>query len=160
MSVGVDPAERLSREYFWKDEEAGMRIFLIVLLAGLIGVALYVRLAPSDPAKWHAMPDEMEDRDMEGAAMRVITAGPGDLARLHEIALATPRTLVLAGSVEEGMITYVSRSAVFRFPDYISVSQKDGQIMIHSRLRFGKRDLGVNAKRIDAWIAELKSSGG
>ena len=75
-----------------------MRIILIVLLTGFIGLGLYVRFAPSDPARWHAMPREMEDRDLEGGAKRVIEAAEGDLARLHNIALATPRTRVMAGS--------------------------------------------------------------
>ena len=137
-----------------------MRIILIVLLTGFIGLGLYVRFAPSDPARWHAMPREMEDRDLEGGAKRVIEAAEGDLARLHSIALATPRTRVLAGSVEEGMITYVTRSRVFGFPDYTTVQQEAVLIKIHARLRFGKLDMGVNAARVDAWLAALRSSSG
>ncbi|MEM7597390.1 MAG: DUF1499 domain-containing protein [Pseudomonadota bacterium] len=137
-----------------------MRIFLIVLLAALIGVGLYVRLAPSDPGVWHAMPDEMEDVDMDGGAKRVVEAGQDALARLHAIALATPRTQVLAGSVDDGKITYVTRSRVFGFPDYTTVMQSEDTLKIHARLRFGKFDLGVNAARVDAWIAELNRSGG
>lgn len=158
--MGLDPAKRLSFEYFWKDEEADMRIFLIVLLTALIGVGLYVRLAPSDPRVWHAMPDEMEDVDMDGGAKRVVTAGEGALERLHAIALDTPRTQVLAGSVEDGKITYITRSRVFGFPDYTTVMQVEGAIQIHARLRFGKFDMGVNAARVDAWISELNRSGG
>lgn len=86
-----------------------MRITLIILLAALIGLGLYVRLAPSDPTRWHSMPGEMEDRDRDGGVDRVFEAADGDLARLHAIAVATPRTTVLAGSVEDGMITYVTR---------------------------------------------------
>ncbi|MEM7731499.1 MAG: DUF1499 domain-containing protein [Pseudomonadota bacterium] len=137
-----------------------MRIFLIVLLTLLIGAGLYVRLAPSDPARWHTMPDNMENMDMDDGAKRVIVANEGDLARLHVIALATPRTEVLAGSVEEQMITYVTRSRIFRFPDYTTITQEGAQIKINARLRFGKLDMGVNAARVDAWIAELQGSGG
>ena len=137
-----------------------MRITLIVLLTIFIGLGLYVRLAPSDPARWHAMPGEMEDRDLDGGAKRVIQAGEGDLARLHGIAVATPRTKVLAGSVEEGMITYVTRSRVFGFPDYTTVQQEADLIKIHARLRFGKLDMGVNAARVDAWLVALRHSGG
>ncbi len=137
-----------------------MRIFLILLLTSLIGVGLYVRLAPSDPGRWHAMPEEMENMDMNHGAKRVIAAGEGDLARLHAIALATPRTKTLAGSVEEQMITYITRSRVFGFPDYTTVTQTGDSIKIHARLRFGTLDMGVNAARVDDWIAELKGSGG
>ncbi|MEO0774123.1 MAG: DUF1499 domain-containing protein [Pseudomonadota bacterium] len=137
-----------------------MRIFLILLLAALIGVGLYVRLAPSDPARWHAMPDEMDNMDMGDGAKRVIAAQEGDLARLHAIALSTPRTTALAGSVDEGMITYVTRSRVFGFPDYTTVTKDADTLKIHARLRFGKFDMGVNAARVDGWIAELERSGG
>ncbi|MEL7013725.1 MAG: DUF1499 domain-containing protein [Pseudomonadota bacterium] len=137
-----------------------MRIILIVFLTIFIGLGLYVRLAPSDPARWHAMPGEMEDRDLDGGAKRVIEAGEGDFAQLHSIAMATPRTQVLAGSVEEGMITYVTRSRVFGFPDYTTVRQDADRIKIHARLRFGTLDMGVNAARVDAWLAALRQSGG
>ncbi|MEO0371911.1 MAG: DUF1499 domain-containing protein [Pseudomonadota bacterium] len=133
---------------------------LILLLAALIGVGLYVRLAPTDPTEWHAMPGEMGNEDMNDGAKRVVAAGDGALARLHAIVLSTPRTEVLAGSVEDGMITYVTRSRVFGFPDYTTVSQEGADIKILARLRYGAYDLGVNAARVDAWIAELTGSGG
>lgn len=137
-----------------------MRITLILLLAALIGLGLYVRLAPSDPARWHSMPGELKDRDRAGGVDRIIEAGDGDLERLHAIAVGTPRTMVLAGSVEQGMITYVTRSRVFGFPDYTTVELKDAQIKIHARLRFGRRDMGVNAARVDGWLAAFRRSGG
>ena len=63
-----------------------MRIAVIVVLVVLvlaIGLAAYVRLAPSDPKRWHKMPDDVADRDFSSGAMRVIASGEGDLARLH-----------------------------------------------------------------------------
>jgi hypothetical protein len=136
-----------------------MRIVVIVLLVVLVlavGLAVYVRVAPSDPDRWHEMPDDVTDRDLEGGVMRVVDAGAGGLARLHEIITDTPRTTVLAGSVEEGMITYVSRSKVFGFPDYTTVQQSGGKIRLYGRLRFGKSDLGVNAKRVDGWLNRFR----
>ncbi|MEQ9673777.1 MAG: DUF1499 domain-containing protein [Roseovarius indicus] len=136
-----------------------MRIVVIVLLVVLVlavGLAVYVRVAPSDPDRWHVMPDDVTDRDLEGGAMRVVDAGEAGLARLHEIITDTPRTTVLAGSVEEGMITYVTRSKVFGFPDYTTVQQSGGKIRLYGRLRFGKSDLGVNAKRVDGWLNRFR----
>lgn len=136
-----------------------MRIVLVVVLVVLVlavGLAIYVRVAPSDPARWHEMPDDVSDRDLEGGAMRVVDAGEGGLARLHEIITETPRTTVLAGSVEEGMITYVSRSKLFGFPDYTTVQQSGGTIRLYGRLRFGKSDMGVNAKRVDGWLTRFR----
>lgn len=70
---------------------------------------------------------------------------------------ATPRTRVLAGTLDDGQITYVTRSRGFGFPDYTTLSLSDGGqvIEIRSRLRFGKSDLGVNRARIERWLEAL-----
>ena len=132
-----------------------MKIFLFGLgVIGLIAFAIsaYVRLAPTDPERWHTMPAAVTNRDTYGGAMRVVGAGQDGLARLDRIIQATPRTYVLAGSVEAGMITYVTRSRVFGFPDYTTVRQAGPQLELFGRLRFGRSDLGVNAARLDGWL--------
>ena len=123
---------------------------MAVLAAGL---ALWARIAPSDPARWHSMPGAITNRDFDGGAMRIVGAGNDGLARLDAIIRAEPRSSVLAGSVEEGMITYIVRSKLFGFPDYVTVLLDDKQIEIYSRLRFGQSDMGVNAQRLDRWLA-------
>lgn len=135
--------------------KAGMRLALIAVLSVLIGLGLYVRFAPSDPERWHRMPDMVRARDLEGGVMRAVEGGAGELQRLHEIIVGTVRTRVLAGSLDEGMITYVTRSRVFSFPDYTTVRQREGRIEIYGRLRFGASDLGVNGARIDGWLQSL-----
>lgn len=140
------------------------------LLAGLIvalalGFAAYVRFAPSDPARWHVDPSGSYAWDhgggwgeviarMDGAILR-LPAQEGGLERLDAIAMATPRSTRLAGSVAEGRITWVIRSALWGFPDYITAQQTEDGIYIDSRLRFGKSDLGVNAKRLQLWLEQL-----
>jgi uncharacterized protein (DUF1499 family) len=100
---------------------------------------------------------------MEGSAVyaQVFTAPPADLlARLNTIALATPRTRVLAGSVSGGMITYVTRSRVFGFPDYTTVEviedEAGSRATLYGRLRFGKSDFGVNSQRISGWLQAVQ----
>ncbi len=131
------------------------RVIEIVLLAGLVALALYVRLAPVDPAQWHRLPQDMRAGERPGGAVRVIEGDAEELVRLHHLILATPRTHVLAGGPEQGMVTYETRSLVFGFPDYTTVAQRDGRIVIWGRLRFGRSDLGVNARRIDRWLERL-----
>lgn len=132
----------------------------LLVLAGLaVALSAYVRLAPSDPGMWHAMPGAITNRDFPGGAMRVVGAGENGLATLDAIIRETPRTQVLAGSVGEGMITYVTRSAVFGFPDYTTVRQTGPQIELYGRLRFGASDLGVNAVRLDRWLAVFAERG-
>lgn len=128
-------------------------LIFLILAAFLIAVAIWVRVAPSDAARWHQMPDQIGNADQTGSAMRVVENA--DLASLDKIIRATPRTGVLAGSVAEGMVTYITRSALFGFPDYTTARQGEGHIEIFGRLRFGTSDLGVNAKRIDGWLAAL-----
>ena len=134
-------------------------LFWLAVLVLLIGAnfAAWVRFAPSDPARWHVPPDVSENEDLDGGVKRVVRgAGPDALARLDAIARATPRTQVLAGSVEEGMVTYVTRSAVWGFPDYTTVRQSGDTLRVHGRLRFGQSDFDVNRKRVDGWLAALR----
>ena len=130
-----------------------MKLGTLVLALAVLGFAAWVRLAPSDPSRWHQNIFFAEDEDLSGGARRVVPGG--DLAALDRIAIATPRTAVLAGSVAEGHITYVTRSALWGFPDYTTVKVSGDSLLIFGRLRFGAADLGVNAKRIDGWIAAL-----
>ena len=124
-----------------------------VLLLG--GVSAFARLAPSDPEQWHVMPEGLQPGDEAGSAVRMVPDDGTTLAQLDKIIRATPRTTVLAGSVEEGMITYITRSLVFGFPDYTTVARRDGQIVLYGRLRIGKADMGVNAARLDGWLNQL-----
>ena len=128
-------------------------LIIIVLAAG------YVRLAPTDPAKWHKALTFEKDRRLPGGTQKVIAAGGDTLAKLDVIITAHPRIKVIAGSVEEGHITYEARTKVMQFPDYITVQQADDQLKIYSRLRFGRRDIGVNHDRLSAWLNTLQAGG-
>ncbi|MBK0326758.1 DUF1499 domain-containing protein [Rhodobacteraceae bacterium F11138] len=132
-----------------------MTVLWVVLFVVLAGLG-YIRLAPSDPAIWHDMPADTADRDFANGVIRGFPAGPDSLRRLNAIILATPRTKTLAGSVATGLVTYVTRSAVFGFPDYTTVRQFDGRVTIYARARFGRSDLGVNLARVQGWLGVLQ----
>ena len=139
-----------------------MRWIVIILLTiafCVIAPLAWVRLAPSDPAAWHRMPDDVQAADLANGAIRIIKAGAEDLARLDAIVRGTERTRVLAGSPGEGMITYITRSAAFGFPDYTTIRLRDGQIELFGRARYGVSDLRVNATRIDGWLEALAQRG-
>lgn len=121
----------------------------------------WVRLAPSDPARWHGALTFTKDEDKAGGAIRVLTpdAPSATLAKLDQIALATPRTEKLAGSVEEGSVTYVTRSAFWGFPDYTTITVTDERVIFFARLRFGQSDFGVNRARLESWISQLEAEG-
>lgn len=134
--------------------------FLCLLFVGL---CVFIRFAPSDPAKWHIDPLSAADPGEAGVLLLPGQGAPvGNLSDLDDIALQTPRTTQLAGSLQEGMITYVTRSKGFGFPDYTTVRaipKGDGtsDLGIFARLRFGRSDLGVNAARIDGWVKALEA---
>ncbi|MFN6952423.1 MAG: DUF1499 domain-containing protein [Albidovulum sp.] len=121
----------------------------------------YIRLAPSDPARWHVDPGTAEI-DGEHRSVTLDGVAPDDvLDRLDAIAVASPRTLRLAGSPQEGRITWITRSAFFGFPDYTTAAaRQEGSatlLTVHARQRFGRYDLGVNAARLDAWLGQLST---
>ena len=128
---------------------------LSVLVALVVVMMGYIRLAPSDPVRWHVVPQIEADSDSKGGARRILPGSRAMLARLDTIARASPATKVLAGSVESGMITYVTRTRGFGFPDYTTIYLDGDQIKIHARLRFGRSDFGVNAARLKRWIDAL-----
>lgn len=132
-----------------------MIVFLILLAIVVVAVG-YVRMAPSDSSRWHRLPDFSEDRDMKHGVMRVVHTGPDGLERLHSVARATPRTQVLAGSVKDGMVTYITRTKTIGFPDYTTVQQEGDRLRIYGRLRFGRSDLGVNRNRVERWLDVLQ----
>jgi len=140
-----------------------MMIAAVLIGAAVLAFAAWVRLAPSNPAVWHVSPmvegpwDDFQTAP--GAAMLRLSlakGAPGDLlARLDAVAMAAPRTKRLAGSVTEGRITWVTRSALWGFPDYTTAEARADGLYIHARLRFGGDDLGVNADRLRDWLSRF-----
>ena len=123
-------------------------MMLWILAIIVVAMLAYIRLAPSDANRWHQPVVGAVNKDMAGGAIRVIDAGPDGLERLDTIARDLPRTTVLAGSVAEGRVTYVTRSQIIGFPDYTTVEQDGNTIRMFARLRFGRRDFGVNGARL------------
>lgn len=132
-----------------------------ILFALVVFLLAYVRLAPSDPAQWHRATGQTEAVERQGKGSYTWRGPVPDTAdamrQLDAAAMASPRTSRLAGSVEEGQVTYVTRSQVIGFPDYTTITAlPDGQgIEIYARLRFGRSDFGVNTQRAKAWRAVL-----
>lgn len=136
-----------------------MRLLAFLVLVVLF-LAAYVRLAPTRASKWHKLPVVTAPGDISGdgsfLSVRRVTASPDEvLAAVEQRALATPRTRVLKGSVAEGMITFQTRSAVIGFPDHTTVAVKGDLLVIYGRLRFGRKDFGVNRARIAGWLETL-----
>ncbi|SNR42126.1 DUF1499 domain-containing protein [Puniceibacterium sediminis] len=129
-------------------------IFWIIVLVVVGGIA-WIRLAPSDPSVWNVDPMVSADQDLAGGVRRRLDGGRDMFEALDRTILATPRTELLAGSVDEGRITYVTRSQWMAFPDYTTVQQNEDQVEIYARARFGQSDMGVNKARVEGWLEQI-----
>ncbi|WP_051063055.1 DUF1499 domain-containing protein [Ilumatobacter nonamiensis] len=149
---------------------------ILLVVAAIALVSNRVRNAPSDPDVWHVEPttstnpstpnwyrlvpaDAAVERDPDRDGHPPIYDDRAErVARLFDRAAhADGRVEVLAGSYKDGWVTYVQRSYVFAFPDYVSVRFIDlpeggSTLAIFSRSRYGRSDLGVNEKRVARWI--------
>jgi hypothetical protein len=152
-------------------------VLLLGVAAFLLGIAaaIWIRVAPDDPVRWHVDPLSVTGSGQSNA-WRVSPEGMGAppdavsavwpmpaaelAAAFDRVALSAPRTLRLAGSPEELWTTYVQRSRLWGFPDYISVRAIDlgdgmSALAIYARSRYGASDLGVNRARVEEWLARL-----
>lgn len=67
-----------------------------------------------------------------------------------------PRLTLMAKEREQGVLRYVQRSRILRFPDTINLkvaALPDGRstVLVYSRSQIGRSDLGVNRARIERW---------
>ncbi len=153
------------------------------LLAAATGYVV-INTSSHDPARWHVDPATARPGSNANeyfTAPPGTTAAPADvetrlypespralLVRFDAIARAQPRTRVVAGDPDSLMITYVQRSRVFGFPDYLTVKAVAAEgstgeggagLIIWSRARYGRGDFGVNRARVEAWLAALDRGG-
>ena len=139
----------------------------IALILALIVAVLLLRFWPDDRDRWHI--DPADKQDARKAAVRLIGLEaprfPADAATvlklMIDIARREPRTRLLDGSIDEGMITFVSHS-FFGFRDYITFKAVDevgqSKLAVLSRPRFNWPDRGVNAARLDRWLLEAQQT--
>lgn len=141
-----------------------MQTFLYTL-AFLAVVVIALRFIPVDSEPFHEDPAQPDQRRSEVRLIgRDAPRFPGEaddvLEELKRIALEDWGVHVVEGSVDEGMITFVARSRVFGFRDYITAKAVDEaggvtKLSIFARPRFNVYDWGVNARRLDRWLGEL-----
>ncbi len=71
-----------------------------------------------------------------------------------------PRVAMLAEDTQTLQSDYVQRSALWRFPDIITVrfiarTDETSTVAVFSRAIYGYGDLGVNRERVTAWLRLL-----
>ncbi|HEY7610700.1 MAG TPA: DUF1499 domain-containing protein [Alphaproteobacteria bacterium] len=114
------------------------------------------------PNQFLALPSGFIAKAQAHAASPVFAAPPEMVIdALKRIALAEPRTALIAEDRAAHRLALVARSKTFHFPDYIdaeAIALAPGQtgLAIYSRAKYGLRDFGVNRARIERWLAALR----
>ena len=145
-----------------------MKSLLFTLVFVLVVGVLWIRYAPIDRDRWHVDPADADDPGKAGFRLigQEAPRYPADpdsvLAAFNDIARSEPRTHLLEGDVDEGMLTYVARSRVIGFADLITVKAvSEGavtKLSIISRTRLGSigYKTGSNVERLDRWLQDMR----
>ena len=146
-----------------------LSVLALLLVAGVVAAGVYVRTAPSGE-EWHVDP---ETDGATGPGRWLIAEGGDASAPRFE---APPERVLaafdavargagaerLAHDPGSGRATYVARSRVMGFPDYVSVKVspegEGSRLSAYSRLRFGREDFGVNRARLEDWTARTRDA--
>ena len=131
---------------------------LMLLFVLFVGFAIWVRIAPSDPARWHVDPLTAPDPTTPNFARadRVVALPLAEVAARIAQRATSEGAVRLAG--DDTWSTWVARTRTMRYPDYVSIRLlPDGngtRIVALSRSRFGYGDGGVNAARLRRWLPD------
>jgi hypothetical protein len=134
-------------------------IYALLALALLFaGFAVWVRVAPSDPARWHVDPATAPRPFTPNWAevRRHVDAPPEAVAQEIAARAEAEGATRLAGDAL--FTTWIARTRLMRYPDYVTIRlapEGDGTALVaFSRARFGYGDGGVNRARLRRWLPE------
>ena len=144
-----------------------MQTTLIVLVLIVICGLGWIRFAPTDPDDWHVDPAVVNDPGPRGHrligrdAPRLMGDPDTVLEALLTVARGEPRVRRLDGSVDEGMVTFVTRTKWLGLRDYMTfkaVSEgAETKLSAISRARYDVgSDWGMNRDRLERWFGEIE----
>ncbi len=142
-----------------------MTTVITIIIVVLLLILAYVRFAPINIDALHQDPATLASSGKPNEYRKtspVFDMTTSELTKMFDdFVLSQPRVKRVAGSVGQQMITYVQRTKIIRYPDYITIKvtpagTEQSQLEIFSRSRFGYSDLGVNKQRIDGWLLQLR----
>lgn len=72
-----------------------------------------------------------------------------------------PRVVRLGEALDGRRLNYIQHSALFRFPDVVTVEfiplgPDRSSLALYSRSCYGRYDFGQNRKRVEIWLTELE----
>ncbi len=142
--------------------ESLFALILILLVAHVIW-----RFWPDDRDKWHVDPTDREFARRAEVRLIGLEAPryPVDaetlLKKMQDIAAEEPRTRLLDGSIDEGMMTFTHRT-LLGFRDYTTLKAVDevgaAKLAVFARPGWDVYDWGVTKKRMDRWLLEAEQA--
>lgn len=140
----------------------------VVLILLVVVLYLCLRFWPEDKNRWHADPADTTDPRRSGVRLIGPDAPrfPGDAATVLEavvdIVQNTPRTRVIDGSLGEGMITFVVRSRILGYRDYVTFKAVTegavSKLSVYARPGMNVYDWGSNAALVDGWLSQAQQT--
>jgi uncharacterized protein (DUF1499 family) len=142
-----------------------MATIVILIIVVPLMILAYVRFAPVNVILMHQDPATTASSGKPNeyrTTSSVYDMSAPELSKMFDdFALAQPRVKRIAETLQDQMITYVQRTKIIGYPDYITikaipVGAKQSKLEIFSRSRFGYSDWGVNKGRIKGWLLKLR----
>lgn len=140
-----------------------METMAFVILV-LIVVWLTFRFWPVDKNRWHLDPADTSQKRAYSVrligqdAPRFSVDATALLSEVRTMMGAEPRTRLIDGSEDEGMMTFVVFTR-FGYRDFVTFKAVDevggSKLSIYSRPGLNVYDWKVNATRVDRWIGKL-----
>lgn len=124
----------------------------------------FASLSPPDRPNWYLVCPDGVCGTTPQATSPVFAEPVASLReRWRRMAAAQPRTERLAGEEDGLQDDYVQRSKIVGWPDtvtvrFIALDDASSTLAIYSRSHYGYSDMGVNQKRVEAWLAALAAT--
>jgi hypothetical protein len=144
-------------------------IFAVFLI--LIIVLCYIRFAKPNESNWHVDPELVSRNDLRNSFLFNSKSSNffhyavpvKELYLELDTIFEEDKCQRVFGDIDDGLITFVCRSRLFGFPDYVSISFREPEtgvstLSVFSRSRFGIYDFGKNKKRVTKWLQQLKAN--
>lgn len=140
-------------------------VYILILV--LVVAHIVWRMWPDDKDRWHVDPADREFARRSEVRLIGLDAPrfPVDaetlLTTMQTIAGEDPRTWLLDGAIDEGMLTFTHRT-LLGFRDYTTLMAVDevngAKLSVYARPRINGYDWGVTRKRIDRWLLEAEQT--
>lgn len=147
-------------------------VLLVVGCNGVGGDASMAQVTPVDPASvsrtgrpndYLVCPPDLCAAAPDRASRRYRVSAERLAEAWSAVVAAAPRTRLVAADPSLRLYTFEQRSAVMGFRDtilvrFIPLAGDRSTLAVYSRSEVGYWDLGVNRRRVEAWLAALDTA--